>query len=124
MDFLNSPVMANWHDEIGNRTGSILEKVGKTRQCLNDFLMPESLLLPRANVNSLQVENQRFDQIKSISIPAAKKNFSLQLLLRETADQRSLAHHQKYQRVWDKHDERMDKHFKNKEAILTGKSVH
>ena len=83
---------------------------GCTRQSFNNFLAPSRLLETRASINSMTVENAKFD-ITSITSPAAKKGYSYGLQLLESADERKLQNHQRYLRIWDKHEEHIQNHF-------------
>ena len=117
--------MNSWQMRIhsqGAARSEILQTVGMSQQGLNDWFSPQTLLYPRATVNSMQVEKSRFCDIQSIKSPAQRRNFSYGLQLRETADARSLANHQRYLRIWDKHSDRMGKHFKFKKDVADGKS--
>lgn len=97
-----------------------MEAVGYTRQSLNEFLRPAVLLHPKATVNSEQVERSRFSHIKSISSPAQSKDFTYGLQLLETADERRLATHQKYLRIWDRYVQQIEEHFRRKAEKESG----
>lgn len=71
--------MTTWQKKIlSDKSSGIMQTVGSTRHCLNDWLNPQTLLHPRATVNSLQVQNSRFG-ITSVKTPANKKSFSFGL---------------------------------------------
>lgn len=55
--------------------------------------------------------------------PANKAGYPLGIQLKETQDERCLANHKKYLRVWDRLEERIEGHFKNQEDIRLGRTM-
>ena len=68
------------------------------------------------------MENGKYD-IKSIASPASRRNFTFGLQLREMNDERRLANHRKYLRIWDKIEDKVLKHFQQQEDIKSGKTT-
>jgi len=60
--------------------------------------------------------------IDSVSKPLKKRTVSYSLQLRETSQQRQLDHFDKYQKMWDNYEQKVEKYFVRQDDIKKGRA--